>query len=95
MSSITFIMEQGVGVVSGQGENPRMRVEISTDGARSFRHIDWVRLGRAGEHTLKVKSDHIEAAMGFIFRLTISDPVPISIYSAIYSAPKLEHICIW
>jgi hypothetical protein len=81
-SCIEFIMEQGIGLITGQGENPRMLLELSLDGGRSFAHSQWVELGRLGEHTLEVKADVIVSADEIIPRITISDPVPVSISGA-------------
>lgn len=82
MSRIEFIMEVGVGLALGQGENPRLMVEGSFDGARGFSPLDWVEIGRAGEHTLRVEVFHFETFTDLILRISMSDPVPLSIYSA-------------
>ena len=82
MSRLELIMETGVGLVTGQGVNPRIRIETSIDGGRSFHASAWVEIGRAGEHTKRVELDQMDFGKGFIFKLTISDPVPVSIYSA-------------
>jgi len=81
MSGARFIMETGVGLVLGQGDNPRLMVEISEDGGRSFKHVDWVEIGRAGEHKLQVEVFHEAIFFNARFRLSMSDPVPFSIYS--------------
>lgn len=82
ISSIEFIMEQGIGLINGQGENPRMLLELSFDGGRSFAHSQWIELGRLGEHTLEVVADVIASADEIIPRVTISDAVPVSFSAA-------------
>lgn len=82
ISSIEFIMEQGIGLMTGQGEAPRMMLELSIDGGRSFAHSQWVELGRLGEHTLNVIADMLVSADEITPRITISDPVPIAISAA-------------
>jgi len=82
MSRLELIMEAGVGLITGQGERPRIRIETSTDGGRSYAHSAWVEIGQLGEHTLRVELYQMVSAQGFIFRFTMSDPVPLSIYSA-------------
>ena len=82
LSRLEFIMETGVGLISGQGVLPRMRVETSIDGGRSFAHQDWVDLGRMGQNTQRAESYQMVHGTDFMFRLTVSDPVPVSIYSA-------------
>ena len=82
MSRVEFIMEQGVGLITGQGENPRIMVEFSIDGGRSFETGAWVEIGRAGEHTLRVEWYQMISFTDLILRITMSDPVPLNIYSA-------------
>jgi len=82
MSSFRMTLETGTGLISGQGENPRIRIEYSIDGGRSFAEGSWVRTGRQGEHNLVVKWDQMISFYDIILRLTYTDPVPISIYEA-------------
>lgn len=81
-SRLEVIMEQGVGLISGQGENPQIMLEISFDGGRSWTEKGWARIGRMGEHTLRVEFYGLDSGYDMIFRLTTSDPVPYEIYSA-------------
>lgn len=83
MSRIEFIMEAGVGLMTGQGENPRIMIEPSYDGGRSFVGQDWVEIGQLGEHTLRVEWYNLMSFQDLILRITLSDPVPFSIYSAV------------
>ena len=83
LSRIEFIVEAGVGLMTGQGENPRMLIEFSMDGGRSFAHSQWVRIGRLGEHTLNVQADVDIVADEIIPRVTMSDPVPLTIMSTL------------
>lgn len=80
MSRLEFIMETGVGLITGQGVLPRMRVETSIDGGRSFAHSAWVELGRTGQNTLRAELYNMMQGTDFVFRLSISDPVAVSIY---------------
>ena len=82
MSKIVFDLEQGIGLISGQGENPRMMIEPSYDGGRTFEAQDWIELGRLGEHTKLVEWHNIRSFRNLMLRITISDPVPITIYGA-------------
>ena len=82
MSRLELIVEQGVGLITGQGKNPRISIETSIDGGRSFDTSAWVELGRAGEHTQRVELFQMMSGQGFIFRIKMSDPVPLTITSA-------------
>jgi hypothetical protein len=82
MSTLTLKVETGVGLVSGQGENPRIMVEVSTDGGRSYPSVSWVEIGRAGEHTKLVEVDAFVTGEALRFKFTMSDPVPLTILGA-------------
>lgn len=83
MSRVEFIVEAGVGLMTGQGENPRIMIEPSFDGGRSFVGQDWVELGRLGQSTLRVEWWNVELFQDMILRISMSDPVPLTIYSAV------------
>lgn len=82
MSRVKFIMEAGVGLMTGQGTNPRIMIEPSFDGGRSFVGQDWVEIGRLGQTTLQPEWDNIDSFYEIMLRITISDPVPLTIFSA-------------
>ena len=82
MSSLKIIMESGVGLIAGQGDNPRIIIEYSDDGGRSWNAGSWPRVGRLGEFTLQVEWDNLGSFYGRIFRISTTDPVNYSIFTA-------------
>ena len=82
MSCFKLIMETGVGVIDGQGDNPRIMIEYSDDGGRSWGAGSWPRVGRLGEFTLQVEFFDLGSFYDRIFRISTTDPVNYSIYSA-------------
>ena len=82
MSCLKIIMETGVGVITGQGDNPRIMVEYSDDGGRTWNSGSWPRVGRLGEFTLQVEWFNLGSFYDRIFRVSTTDPVNYSIYSA-------------
>ena len=82
MSKAKFIMETGTGLISGQGENPRIMIEYSDDGGYTWKHGSWPRIGRLGERTLQVEFFNLTKFYDRIFRIVTTDPVSYSIYSA-------------
>tara|TARA_R110000787_G_scaffold65223_3_gene146838 strand:- start:1272 stop:2696 length:1425 start_codon:yes stop_codon:yes gene_type:complete len=82
MSSVTISMETGVGLIAGQGDNPRIMVEASYDGGRTWAAGAWPRVGRLGEFVLKVKWDKMKTFYDCMLRLSSTDPVNYSVYSA-------------
>lgn len=82
MSCLKLIMETGVGVIAGQGDNPRIMIEYSDDGGRSWSSGSWPRVGRLGEFTLQVEWFNLESYYDRIFRISTTDPVNYTIFSA-------------
>jgi len=82
MSRIEFIMEKGVGLISGQGKDPRIMIEASYDGGRSWSAGTWMRIGRLGEFDLKAEWYSMKSFYDMVIRITTSDPVAYNIYSA-------------
>ena len=82
MSRLELIMETGVGVIDGQGDNPRIMIEASYDGGRTFSAGTWARVGRLGEFVLQVEWFSMRSFYDLIIRISTSDPVNYSIYSA-------------
>ena len=82
MSSVKFIMETGVGLISGQGEDPKIMIEYSDDGGNSFNGGSWAQIGRLGDNTLQVEWFDLGSFYDRIFRISITDAVSCSIYSA-------------
>lgn len=82
MSSFELIMKKGVGLITGQGEDPKIIIEYSTDGGESFKQGQFVKVGRMGQTNLKVKWDNLDSFYDLIIRITTSDPVYYSLQSA-------------
>jgi hypothetical protein len=82
MSCIKIIMETGIGLIDGQGDDPRIMIEYSDDGGRTWNGGSWPRVGRLGEFTLQVEWFNLGSFYDRIFRISTSDPVNYSIYSA-------------
>jgi len=81
MSRFELDMERGVGAISGQGEDPQIMIEASYDGGKSFEAGDWLRVGRLGETSVKLRWDNLKVFTSLIIRLTTSDPVDYTIMS--------------
>lgn len=80
MNRVEVLLEKGVGLISGQGEDPRVMVEVSTDGGKSYGPATWMRIGRLGETQLKAETWLTKSFYEAVFRFTITDPVNLSIY---------------
>lgn len=82
MSELKLLMETGVGLIAGQGDNPRIMIEYSDDGGNTWNGGSWPRVGRLGEFTLQVEWYNLGSFYDRIFRISSTDPVNYSLYSA-------------
>jgi hypothetical protein len=81
MSRFELIVETGVGTISGQGEDPKIMIEASYDGGKSFSAGTWMRIGRQGESNVRAEWFSLQSFYDLIIRITTSDPVQYTIMS--------------
>lgn len=82
MSRFELLLETGVGLISGQGSDPKIMIEASYDGGRTWKTGTWMRIGRLGEYNIKAEWFCLDSFYDLMIRLTTSDPVPYNIYAA-------------
>jgi hypothetical protein len=82
MSRMEFILETGVGLISGQGSDPKIMVEASYDGGKSWTTGSWCRVGRLGETNIRAEWFSLHSFYDMMVRITTSDPVSFNLYSA-------------
>lgn len=75
MNRFELIMETGVGLTSGQGEEPRVMLSVSDDGGRSFSTEMWGTAGRKGAFQWKVEWFALGRFEERVVRIRMSDPV--------------------
>ncbi len=81
MSRFELILEKGVGLISGQGEDPQIMIEASYDGGKSFAHGTWMKIGMQGDSTVRAEWWNMATFYDLIIRITTSDPVHYTIQS--------------
>jgi hypothetical protein len=81
MSRLELIVEKGVGLITGQGEDPRIMIETSFDG-HEFGAGTWARIGRQGEFVLKVELNQLKSFYEMMIRITFTDPCFCSLHGA-------------
>ncbi|UKH48602.1 hypothetical protein [Vibrio phage vB_ValP_FGH] len=82
VDSLELDMTSGIGLLTGQGEDPIARLEFSKDNGKTWSNCKFARIGRMGEYLTRVKWNRLGVARQFIFRIRISDPVPIDVGGA-------------
>lgn len=88
MSRIWFHMEAGVGIITGQGENPQLMVSASFDGGKTFSNPHDVLMGRQGEGRVDLKYDYMQSFRTMFVKIRCSDPVFFSLYGATLEAKQ-------
>lgn len=72
---VELVFEQGVGIATGQGEDPQVMLQFSDDGGRTWSSEKWRSLGRIGEYKRRTVWNRMGMARDRIYRYSISDPV--------------------
>jgi hypothetical protein len=68
-------METGVGLVSGQGENPQVMMSISKDGGHTYGTEQWCDMGNIGEFRQRAIWRRLGQSRDWVFKWRITDPV--------------------
>lgn len=88
INSIEVILETGVGLLEGQGSDPRLMISVSKDGGKTFGTERFLKCGGLGTRR-KVKTSGMGRYNECVIRLRVSDPI----FWAIYSAVAYVEIC--
>jgi hypothetical protein len=75
-------MEVGVGLTTGQGDNPQAMLQYSDDGGFTYGNELWTTIGKKGEYRTRVEWRRLGVARDRVYKLRISDPVQIQINEA-------------
>ena len=81
MSKFKLILEKGVGLISGQGVDPKIMIEASYDSGKTFGAGTWMKIGRMGENTVQAEWHSMKSFHDLTIRITTSDPVFYSIHA--------------
>lgn len=79
VDQVAMDAEMGVGITSGQGSDPKVMMQISTDGGHTFGDEMWRTLGALGQYKARAVWNRLGRARDFVFRWRIADPVKVVI----------------
>ena len=74
--------ESGVGLVTGQGNDPQAMMDYSDDGGHTWSNKRWVSIGKIGEYLARAKWNRLGRSRNRVYRVTISDPVKVVMIGA-------------
>lgn len=81
MSRVVFGVEAGMGLISGQGEEPKLGVQFSADGKAWSQEI-FLDLGRNGEYSKQVECSYMVQFQQLAIRTRLYDPIGFAFFSA-------------
>lgn len=76
-------METGVGLVTGQGSDPQVMLQVSNDGGVTWGNELWRSMGRLGEYKARVRWHRLGRSLDRVFKIQISDPVKCVLLGAV------------
>lgn len=81
-TNIELDVERGVGLISGQGNDPKYMLRYSDDGGHTWSNEREASLGKMGERKPRVKWFRLGSSRDRVFEISISDPVKVAIVGA-------------
>lgn len=75
-------MEQGVGLVDGQGSDPQVMLQVSRDGGFTYGNEMWTTPGAMGEYLHRAEWRRLGVSRNYVFKFRITDPVKVVLISA-------------
>lgn len=75
-------IERGVGLSSGQGSTPKLNLQISNDGGRTFGNDIPMSIGKIGEYTVRAIARRLGVSRDRVYRVWTDDPVKTVITGA-------------
>jgi len=87
-SSFELDMEIGLGTSTGQGSDPQVMMQFSNDGGKTWSSERWRSAGKIGRYDTRVMWDRLGQARRRVFRVVMTDPVPMRITNAYIRAKQ-------
>ena len=75
-------MEQGIGLVNGQGSDPQVMLQVSRDGGYTYGNEMWSTPGAMGEYLHRAEWRRLGVSRNYVFKFRITDPVKVVLISA-------------
>lgn len=84
MDRLELVVETGAGLISGQGEDPRIMMSYSDDGGRTWSPERWGYIGKMGSFTYSQNPTWTRLGSFYErqFRFRVTDPVKVVLISA-------------
>ena len=74
--------ETGVGLISGQGEDPQVMLRVSRDNGHTWGAELWRSIGKIGKYLTRVFWTRLGSSRDFVFEITVTDSVKFALPAA-------------
>ncbi len=88
-SKFELDLEPGLGLTSGQGEDPQVMLRTSNDGGKTWGSEVWRGAGKLGEYEKRVRWLRLGSGRRRVFEVAVTDPIPWRLTGA-YLSHSLE-----
>jgi hypothetical protein len=88
VSRLEVDMESGVGLVAGQGANPRAALSVSKDNGRTWGNDIVASMGAIGEYATRIVWRRLGSSRDWLFKIRITDPAKVAITGASIEASQ-------
>lgn len=92
IDELVLDMETGVGLITGQGTDPQIMLQVSRDGGRTFGIEKWITAGEIGDYLRRAIWRRLGSARDFVFQFTMTDPVKFTIIKGSVSTRQTEGV---
>lgn len=82
INELVLDCQVGVGLTTGQGDNPQIMLRYSHDGGETWSSELWEQLGKLGERNVEVYWSKLGSSRDWIFEISVTDPVEVNILGA-------------
>jgi len=86
LDRFVLIMNAGVGLVSGQGSDPQIMLQVSTDGGKTYGFEEWQSIGAQGDYLHEIFWTSLGYGRSAIFELNYSEPTQFVVVAAFLNA---------
>lgn len=83
VDTFELLMQVGIGIVTGQGSDPIVMLRVSRDGGFTWGNQQSLHAGQMGEYWRRVIKYNAGMGRKFVFEVSVTDPVPFRITSAL------------
>jgi len=81
-ADLQILFQHGVGLATGQGDDPEAMLRWSNDGGQTWSNEAWVNIGKAGETRARAIWRRLGTGRNRVFELAITDPIKVVVLGA-------------